>query len=112
MEVIRSILLAKESSDRPVVKVEGIDKQKFSYHVKLLLDAGYIEGSIAEDSNWLPVDAVVKDVTWSGHEFIEVMKDDTVWEKVKTSIIDTGKSWSMDILFELLKDAARNQFSF
>lgn len=53
-----------------------------------LEDAGFIEGSIDtvsdnEDPSLLHVIYSVRRLTYKGHEFVETVRDDTVWRKVK-----------------------------
>ena len=46
-------------------------------------------------------------LTWSGHEFLDAMRDDNVWKKVRYHVIKPGVSWTVSLLFEALKNEAR-----
>jgi len=38
-----------------------------------------------------------------GNEFVDAMRDDTLWKKAKDSVIKPGASWTVKLLFEWLK---------
>ena len=47
---------------------------------KLLYQAGLIDAendSGADDFEWIPIS-----LTWQGHEFLDVARNDTVWKKL------------------------------
>jgi hypothetical protein len=75
------------------------------YHLKMLSDVGYIkgiafmqayQGLIAAPSN--------PQLTWPGHEFLDTIKSQTVWDKIKNVIKDKG----VDLSVEAIKIAAPN----
>ena len=56
---------------------------EFSYHVELLIEAGLIHGEMSKTigrhaSNFLAIR-----MTWEGHEFLDAIRSDTVWQKAK-----------------------------
>jgi hypothetical protein len=85
MELCRELLLKVE--ELPFdgrfhdVAVEGRSDEEITYHIMLLDEAGLIE---AEDLStlssicWKP-----KRLTYSGHEFLDGARSDTVWQKAK-----------------------------
>lgn len=87
MEVIRKILRAIQDKNdlepRPL-KIEGVDDFTVSYHVSQLYQAGYIDGPQPKPSQGF---ALVRDLTWSGHEFAgAVLTDESTWSKLKDAI--------------------------
>jgi hypothetical protein len=58
----------------------GETADKISYHLRLLLDAHLIDGDPAKPS--------VSGLTMDGHDFVESIKDETVWRAVKTRLAD------------------------
>jgi hypothetical protein len=69
------------------VVVEGRSDEEITYHIMLLDEAGLIE---AEDLStlsgmcWKP-----KRLTYSGHEFLDAARSDTVWQKAKAWTMKT-----------------------
>jgi len=102
LDLIRQILLALE--DRPndrrllSLSIENTDEATLFGHVELLEEAGLLEG---QDVTMLgtPYRKIVPiRLTWSGHEFIDAVRNDTVWRKVK----DQGR----DLPFTVVKELA------
>jgi len=106
MELIREILLAvEESQTDPLatvpLKIEGYDDTKISYHVWLCVDARLVEGvdcSTMQGFSW-----EAQRLTWNGHEFLQAIRDETIWNKVKRKLLKPSASWTFPILMEYLK---------
>jgi len=112
MDVIRAILLAEEKPTNPksvhgLTEIPGVDPLVAAYHVALLKDDGYVEATVDKKANGLPWRFLGLRLTWRGHEFLDAMRDDTVWRKVKERVIKPGVSWTASMLFEALKNEAR-----
>jgi hypothetical protein len=82
-----------ELSDQPMDKV--------AYHLKLLLDAGYIDGSSGG--------MILRGLTWDGHEFLDNVRSDTIWAKVKTQAATLG-TVGMKMLASLAEDEIKKHF--
>jgi hypothetical protein len=67
----------------------------------LLEQAGYIDALVAAHKR--PYAFQIFALTWEGHEFLDAMRDDTVWKKAKENVIKPGASWTVQLLFEWLK---------
>jgi len=109
MELIRKILLYLEEkqdvSNWDAVVIEKYDPKVISYHIKLLYQAGLIEAKPLNTKDsygmWL-----AKGLTWDGHEFLDSVKNDTVWEKVKEGIKSKGLELgqvSFSVLIDFVK---------
>lgn len=112
MEVIRKILFAGEEPPNPksvsgLTRIPDIEPLVAAYHVALLKDAGYVEATVDKKANGLPWRFMGLRLTWTGHEFLDAMRDDTVWKKVKKHVIRPGVSWTVSLFFEALKTEAR-----
>ena len=108
MELIRRILVAiedhPESMGRVPLAFDGYTHQVVSYQVKLLHDQGLIEAvdlSSRGDLSWCATR-----LTWDGHDFIEAIRDDERWSKVKNWVSDAGKI----LTIETLKQAVTQLF--
>jgi hypothetical protein len=94
MDLIREILLAV--SENPScdgirfnffntaeeLGIHNYSTEEVAYHVSLLISAGYLDGKVME-SFAVPC---VKGLTWNGHEFIDNIKNQEIWERTKRRI--------------------------
>src|SRR5690554_220411 len=109
LDLIKTILLEVENSPSPTEWVEfdysGRSEEEVSYHIKLLSQAGLIEaddiGSLGQFL-WK-----AKSLTWQGHEFLDAARNDTVWNKVKSTVTKQGGSVPFSVLADLLKEQVR-----
>jgi hypothetical protein len=88
MELIRKILLEIESwndTTPKIVDIDGYDSIIIGRHVELLYEANLIDSlkPFESGSTHDPATIFVKDISWSGHEFIDVLKNQSVWGKLK-----------------------------
>jgi hypothetical protein len=93
MDLIRKLLLNIETDQRfdgthwfrivsPAdLGITGHSAEDVGYHVNLLIEAGYLAGKGGMET----IPAMNK-LTWQGHEFIDNIKNDDIWSKVKTRI--------------------------
>jgi DNA-binding transcriptional ArsR family regulator len=106
MEVVRAILMAIEDEDQPWLadhpEVAGAEPFVVSSHIKLLRDAGLIEAVDVQTID-NPYPAFIRiSLTWSGHEFLDTVRDPEVWRRTKEGAGKVG-SWSISILADLAK---------
>lgn len=72
MEIIRKRLLRAEAADGGV----SINDLVETYHVRIMIDAGLIEGRISEEiTGGGPGHSHIHNLTWTGHEFLEKRLD-------------------------------------
>lgn len=70
------------------------------YCTEKLLEAGYIE--LHRIKAWgMPFDGIFREITWEGHQFLDSIKSDTVWEKTKSRVSSTVGSASLQVLSAL-----------
>ena len=112
MDLARSILKQIEEQPLPEIQsgvnihVEGYDFYDVSYHILILKEAGLIEAY--SDSGMQGKEVWrAKRLTWAGHEFLEVSRDDTRWKKAKEEV--TGKVGGMvvEIFKQILLASAK-----
>jgi hypothetical protein len=104
MDLVRDLLLAIEHdpqmdasrdffiSSPDQLYISGHSESEVTYHLGLLINAGFING---EMGGLLPV---VRGLTWEGHEFLDNIKTDTIWSKVKTQALSQLGGVSMKML--------------
>ena len=109
-DLIRKIAFAVEDlkPGETLDRLESIDPHLFAAHVKWMEDAGLVEArSMRFLGNEAPVALVIR-LTWSGCDFLDAARSDTLWNKAKQSVLAPGASWTFDILKEWLKSEIKN----
>ncbi len=103
LELIRRVMLAAEKSKDPYElvdpKFEGHNETEISYQIALLDDAGLLHGQDRSAIGIFRWSAGA--LTWSGHEFVEAVRDEAVWKEALTiaGMTDDG------VVFEILQKA-------
>ena len=96
MDLLREILLqveTREPKQSLEVKIEGRDRQEIVGHVHLLQEAGFVEATFTGGPT-----AIVHRLTWDGHEFLDLVRDPTVWAKVTKRLKKVGGFASVDVI--------------
>jgi hypothetical protein len=103
MDLIREILLKIEEAPYELgwveIDIEGRSSAEIAYHIMLLAQSRLIEAdnlSTFGGPEWK-----AKSLTWQGHEFLEVSKDESRWNKAKAVMKEKGGG----MVFEVLKVA-------
>ena len=112
MDLIRTILQKVESCEDPhglehVPEIDGYSQAQVSYHIKLLHDAGFVEAQIADEFGTACTDFLSINLTWTGQDFLDAARDDTLWKKAKENVIKPGASFTFDLLLVWLKTQVR-----
>lgn len=104
MDLIRRIALEVEAMEPGFVLTgsEDIDKASFAAHVIWMEEAGLVKAAIHEPLSGLPKVQVSR-LTWAGCEFVDAIRDDTLWKKAKANVLKPGMSFTFDVLKEWLK---------
>ena len=107
MNLIRKIMLQVEArpsvNDWDLVEIDGRAQEEISYHVWLLSEAGMVE---ALDHCGLGPNGfcyVPKYLTIQGHDFLDSIRDDSVWKKVKQALAVIGGSGSLEVVKAVAK---------
>src|SRR5262245_45745167 len=103
MELIRQILLALEGDEKAHAKTGEHSGEERAYHVALMIEAGLVVGQVENDSKGNPRRYFLSRMTWAGHEFLDALRDDNLWQKAKQHVLKPGASWSFDVLKEWAK---------
>lgn len=81
---------------------------EISYHVELLFDAGLIEGQMSKTIGLGPYDFFAHRLTWNGHEFLDAIRSDTVWEKTKKTFVTSGVEMTIDLIKSVAGEVAKS----
>jgi hypothetical protein len=112
MDLIRRILLDIEAQEDPEEDIEldsgGKSEQVIQYHLHLLYDGGFINAHeispMTAAANWYqPLG-----LTWKGHEFLDDIRNDTVWNKTKEKVGAQVGTVSLAVLQEVAKATVKS----
>ena len=113
LNLVREILFRCEAipaGEAPETKdLAGLaaDHATLAAHIGIMADAGLL--AVVDASSHDGEDYVIVKITWAGHEFLQSVRDDTVWKKAKDHVLKPGASWTFDILKEWLKFEVKNR---
>lgn len=106
MELCRKILFAIEEEYEDVaicnLSIDGYTMKQVAYHCNVLFDGGYISDYNAQYGDDEIYFFAVGSLTWEGHDFLDKIREDTVWNKTK----DTIKSNGLPMILDVIKDVA------
>lgn len=101
-EIIREILLKLEKMlPDQTLRLGDFPEEKaydYSYHMELLFEAGLIYGKMLEECGTQASDFLALRLTWAGHEFLDSVRSDTVWNQTKSRFIKEGISMTFDLI--------------
>jgi hypothetical protein len=72
--------------------------------MELLMEAGLVSGKMSSELGRGPHDFLAIRLTWQGHEFLDTVRSDTVWQKTKKSFINQGVSMTFDLIKSIATD--------
>jgi hypothetical protein len=107
MELIRKILLTVEEKyvdtwlHSNEIEIDGYDMKTIGYHCAVLHDAGLLYDYKGQYGDGELLQFGVGRLTWDGHEFLEKIKSDTVWNKTKDTITTKGIPFVLDAVKEI-----------
>lgn len=101
-DCIRAILLAVEAlgdtqSAVQATSLPEYDAEKLSHHIRMMMEAGLVVGKCSQGMSG-PLSCWATRLTWEGHEFLDKIRSDTVWNKVKGFVREKGLSLSFDVI--------------
>jgi hypothetical protein len=109
MDLIRRIAL--EVSDLPfgrsLTGLDGVEPEVFGTHVIWMVEAQLLDASISKYASGEPPKAHVHRLTWTGCEFADAARSDTVWAKAREHFIKPSASFT----FTLVKDWLTHEIS-
>jgi hypothetical protein len=115
LDLIRRILLDIEaqgdgsSSERPGfgnLADNGHDPEAIQYHVQLMHDAGLIVADELVPGQWWP-----ERITWAGHEFLDLARNDGLWQRTKDDVESKTGSAPFHVVRDLLARRVSEQLS-
>lgn len=77
--------------------------EEIFYSVKNLEQAKFIIADFKQADDGI-IDCEIFDITYEGHEFINKVRKDKVWNKVKDKVMSTGASVTLSVISKLTTD--------
>jgi len=96
-------------------QIDGYSKEQVKYHLILLYQGGLVDGEPMRSttSDRIIDMGAVFSLTWQGHEFLEKIRSDEVWEKVKQKTASVARGLTFQALSTVatwfLQQALRSQ---
>lgn len=106
MDLVRTILFALANSDEPLWSTDLVtdeySRDVIGYHFLVLDEAGLIVANVKAADNDPYYIAVASRLTWEGNDFLDAVRDESIWKRVRSTIskITGGAS------FEVFKTVA------
>lgn len=102
-DTIRELLTKVEECTLPADMIQLQDfptdrSAEISYHMKLLIEAGLVSGQMINTMGPEVKDFLAEQLTWNGHEFLDSIRSDTVWQKTKKMFTEQGLSMTFDLI--------------
>lgn len=107
MELVRKVLLIVEEKYVDTwlhdneMQIDGYDMKIIGYHCAVLYDAGLLYDYKGQYGDGELLQFGVGRLTWDGHEFLDKIKSDTVWNKTKDTITAKGIPFVLDAVKEI-----------
>jgi len=101
-ELIRKLLFYFEEKSNPEAvecpPIEGYAELNIKYHVLLLAQAGLIDYEPELTKTGRIIRVIPFNLTWKGHEFLDAIRQENTWSKIKEIIKDKGGSLSFEVI--------------
>ena len=107
MNLVRQILLCVEDSDQDVIHgldIDNFTESEIGYNVELLINAGILSGFESQAFGRRKA-YYIQGITWQGHDFLDAIRADSIWDKVNKAVSDKGLNLN-ELSFEIVKKLA------
>jgi hypothetical protein len=110
MNLIRKILLFTEGhpsiNQGAFLNFDGHTEDQVWYHANMLVEAGYLDRDrVIESSDGVQVTGDA--ITFAGHDFLDAVRNDTVWRKTMDKVGLTVGSTSLEIIKTIAESYAK-----
>ena len=111
MELVRKILfkIEEEYKDSAIynLKIDGYDLATVAYHCNIIHGAGLVMDYGSQSADDAIYSFGVSGLTWEGQDFLEKIREDTVWNKTKTILKEKG----LPMIVDVIKDVSSSVIS-
>ena len=112
LDLMRHLLLAAEAAPGSVnlldLDLDGAEFPLLAHQAELLVEAGLLKAQLSyTDGNATPVYVQIERLSWQGHEFLDLIRDDRAWDEVKGVALARGVPLSFEVVRTLRLAAVR-----
>ena len=114
-DILRDIMLAAEAQPAgrklyaSAIKTVSSNSHELADHVQQLIDIGYLDATVHMGDVMTPSKAVICRVKGPGHDFLQAMREDTIWKMVKEKVMKPTASWTLVLAVEWAQQYIRKQ---
>jgi hypothetical protein len=114
-DLIRKLLVFfdEKPNNKPAQHInlgDEYSEELVQYHLALLYEAGLLTAEVERSSTSNRVIRVVPfDLTWEGHEFLARIRNQGIWQQVKTKITSSGGSLAYDLIKQVATRYAQRE---
>jgi hypothetical protein len=109
MELVRMILLRTETTPfggtAEELGIKSFSTDQIRYHAHIMMQDGLIEGNDVKHSGSNGPQAIPMNLTWKGHEFLDLIRDAERWNRAKAIIAKVGTA-PISVWMKVLTDLA------
>jgi hypothetical protein len=118
LELVKQLLLIVERHEQAWIygnpEVDGFTSEQIAYHIELLCEAGLLQSDFKQREQMLTGDPDgrrdLQDyknrrgnrdmfrLTWTGHEFLEMSRNERFWNKAKTAVQQATGGLAIDLV--------------
>ena len=105
LDLVRQLLLQIEglpAGPPAQYRTSEIEDPVLLAHFELVIASGLVNGTISRSQNSRGDVISIAGLTWEGHEWIETVRSQSVWNEAKAMLLDNGGA----LTYELTKAAA------
>lgn len=114
-DLYRCLLLDIEASDAPLTQaheVEGFTEEQVAYHLAQIVEGGLAVGPDPRYPSTgvrthIPLSVIARRLTPAGHDFIDNLRDETVWKAVKSRMGKAGSTVALEVIKALAQTVVR-----
>lgn len=99
LELVRDILLfvQKDENINKDVEIAGVSKDVIKGHVKIMHDMGLITAHFTNSGYF------IGEIKPLGYDFIDKVKDDTAWRRLKATLVEKGIALTIDSVIAAIR---------
>ena len=106
--ILRDIEAAPPGQRATQFTYSNFDEPTIQEHIVLLIENGLVEGTIHSPISGMKIGSPTR-LTWTGHDFLDVSKDESIWSRAKETVLLPTASISFNLLLEWLKFQAKEK---
>ena len=119
LDLIRAIMLTLEENMEygknfqsaklfEIMKGESLTLEKLAYHIGLLVEGGFIQVKEFKFQSGEPTVYLIKTITSQGQDFIDTIRQDTTWNKIKEKASSLG-GFTLPLLVDIGTEYLKKQ---